>query len=146
VIAHSARSAERNLPRTADYAVSIVLVVTACFIYWMWKVTSAGGTIIDGAYVAFTWAIPAVIAATVVTRAIERGRVGRSLYHEGEVGRGLGKMPSMTCTNCGKEMRYSFSKNKWVCDKCQTLRDGPPPIRPDANDDQTSKMRMRRKG
>lgn len=131
----SVRSAERSLPRTADYAVSIVLVVAACFIYWIWKVTSAGGTILDGAYVAFTWAIPAVIAAIVVTRAIDQGRVGRSPYHELEVGRDLGKTPSITCANCGKGMRYSFSKNRWVCDKCQTLRDGPSPIRSDANDD-----------
>ncbi len=56
------------MPRTADYAVSIVLVVAACFIYWIWKVTSAGGTIGDGIFVAFTWAIPAVIAAIAFTR------------------------------------------------------------------------------
>ncbi len=55
--------------RMTEYASSIFLVLAACFAFWIWKVTSAGGTVQEGIYVASTWAIPAVIAAIVVTRA-----------------------------------------------------------------------------
>ena len=125
------------MARLSDYAFSITIVVAGCFIFWIWKVTSVGGTIADGAYVAFTWAIPAVIAAIVVTRAIDREKVGRSPEHEKDI-LPRGKMRSMSCTSCGKVMRYSFSTSKWVCDRCQSSRDGPLPIRSDADDEGTT--------
>ncbi len=63
-----------------DYVISILLVVTGCFVFWIWKVTSAGGTIGEGVFVAFTWAIPAAIAAIAFTR-INSGYSKREKKH-----------------------------------------------------------------
>jgi len=79
--------------------------------------------------------IVALILTGVVVELLVRAIGGR---REKEVGRDLGRMPSMSCANCGKRMRYSFSRSKWVCDKCQTSRDGPPPMRSDADDEGTT--------
>jgi hypothetical protein len=115
------------MARLSDYAFSITIVVAGCFVFWIWKVTSAGGTIGDGVFVAFTWAIPAAIAAIIFMRSINRGKVDRSPEREEDI-EPPGKIFSpqgkgVRCTSCGKKMRYSFSKRKWVCDKCQISRE-----------------------
>jgi len=35
--------------------------------------------------------------------------------------------PSASCVDCGRRMRYSYSRSKWICDRCQTSQDGPSP-------------------
>ena len=50
----------------------------------------------------------------------ERHRSKRETENAGDEANG--EMPSMSCTRCGKEMRYGGYVTQWVCDKCQTSR------------------------
>jgi len=71
----------------------------------------------------------------IITGALPVGLIWEGVRGKGER---LRKTSSISCVNCGKAMRYSFSKSQWVCDKCQTSEDGPVPIQSDADDEGTT--------